>query len=169
MLTFDAVTSLYDRLTWERDPFPHLSRVLELPPLVAQAAFDAVGFDRARPGPGHVWAVEVPAGRLELAGSGLVSPPPRACYWSYRDVPGLIRAAPWPLAIPIRLELLPWSTTRTALGLGVRRLPLLSSDDAYIQVGVQALQLLSNELNAWGLHELHDLEHWLHAQSGHAD
>ena len=40
MFTFDAVISLHHQLARERGPFPYLSRVLELPPLVAQAAFD---------------------------------------------------------------------------------------------------------------------------------
>src|SRR5438309_2249241 len=106
MIAFDAVTSLYERLAWERDPFPYQSRVLDLPPLVAQAAFDALRRQRARHRGSPRWDVAVPAGRLELVGPGRVSPPPRPCYWSYREVPGMIRpTASWPLAVAVRLEL----------------------------------------------------------------
>ena len=166
MFAFDAMTSLYDRLVWERDQFPYVSRVLDLPPLVAQAAFDAVRHQRTRSRRFPVWDVAVPVGRLELVGSGWVSPPPRACYWSYRDVPGMIRAASWPVPVAVRLELAPWSSTQTTLGLGVRRLPMLTGDGPYLDVAWQALDQLTRELTSWGLHDVCELERTLRAQSG---
>ena len=136
--------------------FPYQTRVLELPPLVAQAAFDEVRRARHRTGP--LWEVAVPGGRLELRGSGRVSPPPRPCYWSYREVRGWVLTR-WHSPIPVRLELVPWSATTSALGLSLAGPPLLGlSESVYLEMGGGALAVLARELDAWALEELHELE-----------
>ena len=73
---------------WEPNNLPYLTQVLDLPPLVAQAAFDAARSARACQNRPAVWDIATPAGRLELHGDGRIAAPPRPCYWSYRDVPG---------------------------------------------------------------------------------
>ena len=163
MFTFNAVTSLYERLASEPE-FPHLSRVLDLPPLVAQAALDAVRCDHTRPAQTQRWDVSVSSGCLKLVGQGWVSPPPRVCYWPYREIPGTIHIAAQPVPLPVRLELVPWSRTHTALGLGVRRIPVFAGNTGYLDAAFQALELLTNELTAWGLHEVDEMEQWLRSQ-----
>src|SRR5581483_2238313 len=96
---------------WEPIRLPYLTRVLDLPPLVAQAAFDAVRSARTQRAHPAAWEVGTPSGRLELRGDGWIPPPPRPCYWSYRHVPGRIRSSGWPPPIPVGLELVPWSAT----------------------------------------------------------
>ena len=54
---------------------------------------------------------------------------------------------------------MPWSATRTALGLHVDGAPLLYSDDRlYLEVGHAALKTLARSLERWALHELTTLE-----------
>jgi hypothetical protein len=154
---------VYEQLAGEPAPFPYLPRLTGLPPLVAQAAFDAVRVTRSRRGQPANWDVEVRGGCLHLHGDGRVPPPPRPCFWSYREVPGRIRSTWWHVAVPVRLELVPWSETRTALGLSVRGPYHLASEAVYQQVGRAALDVLAAELDAWSLHELHELERRLAA------
>ncbi|HVW34975.1 MAG TPA: hypothetical protein VHL53_20755 [Acidimicrobiia bacterium] len=143
--------------------FPYLTRVVPLPPLVAQAAFDEVRRARRLPQPGDRWDVNVPAGTLELHGPGRVTPPPRRCFWAHREVRGRIHAPGWPLSIPVRLELVPWSGTESALGLSVvNHRPLLTSDHAYLDVGPGALGVLADDLEGWAFHGLRELAGSLH-------
>lgn len=106
-----------------------------------------------------MWVVRS-RGRLELRGEGRAGAPPPNRYWAYRAIPGAVRSHWWHPTIPVLVELVPWSKTRTALGLGLRRRPVLSGDDAYLGVAA-ALEALGAEIEAWGLHELHELEGWL--------
>jgi hypothetical protein len=146
----------------EPGPFPHLTRLVDLPPLTAQAAFDAV---RPLHGTGPQsprWSVAAGEGRLELVGSGSVPSPPRPCYWSYREVPGKIRSHRWHLAVPVRLLLLPWSATRTALAIELRRQPwVYTAENLYLHAGHEALAVLAAELEGWGLAEARELDAWL--------
>jgi hypothetical protein len=145
---------------WEPTCLPYLTRVLDLPPLVAQAAFDAVRSTRTRQPRSVTWEIATAAGRLELSGDGRIPPPPRPCYWSYRHVPGRVRSAGWQPAIAVGLELVPWSATRTALGLHVDGAPLLYADQhLYVAVGRAALHALAADLETWSLHDLTTLEH----------
>ena len=149
------------RWACEPGPFPHLARVTDLPPLMAQAAFDAVRVARTRPGSLR-WELKVHDVRLELYGAGYVLPPPRPCYWSYRDVPAKIRSNHWPLAIPVRLLLVPWSDTRTTLAIELRRHPhSYAPETLYLHSAQRALDILASELGAWAFQELHELDHWL--------
>ena len=88
--------------------------------------------------------------------------PPRPCYWAWREVPGKIRSNRWHLAIPVRLLLLPWSTTRTALAIELRRQPwLYAAENFYLHAGHGALRGLAPELEEWGLSETRELDAWL--------
>ena len=151
---------------WELNSLPYLTCVLDLPPLVAQAAFDAVRSARTYPSRPDVWEIGTAAGRLVLHGDGRVAPPPRPCYWSYRHVPGRIRSLGWQPAIPVGVELAPWSATRTALGLHVEGLPLLYTHERlYLDVGYAALKTLAADLEGWALHDLKTLERSFHRRS----
>jgi hypothetical protein len=164
MATIGAVRPVDDDRKWlvEPGPFPHLARVVDLPPLTAQAAFDAVRIARSRGPQSARWAVPAGDGRLELLGAGHVPSPPRPCYWSYREVPGKIRSQRWHLAIPVRLLLLPWSATRSAVAIELRRQPwLYSAEHLYLDAGHEALRVLAGELEEWGLSETRQLDAWL--------
>lgn len=140
---------------WEPNRLPYLSRTLDLPPLVAQAAFDATRSARTRPSRPSAWDIVTAAGRLELQGDGLVPPPPRPCYWSYRQVSGRIRSSCWHPPIPCQLELVPWSSARTAVGVRADGIPLLYADERlYVDVGHEVLRTLAADLETWALHEL---------------
>ena len=147
-----------DRLVAERSPFPYLSCTVDLPPTVAQAALDASM--RARRGGGWPPSWDVPAagGHLELRGDGRLPGPARQ--WVYRELYGSIRHR-WHPPISVRLELLPWSKTTTALGLSVPRRPFLTHEGVYLAVGSAALGLLAGEIVAWGHREVDQLEGWL--------
>lgn len=146
----------------EPGPFPHLARLVDLPPLTAQAAFDAVRSAHSRGPQSRRWTVAAGEGRLELLGAGQVPSPPRPCYWAYREVPGKIRSQRWHLAIPVRLLLLPWSATRSAVAIELRRQPwLYAAENFYVHAGHEALQVLAPELEDWALLEARDLDAWL--------
>jgi hypothetical protein len=136
--------------------YPYLFRVLELSPLVAQAAYDAVALDRACRGQSDSWHLDVDGGRLELRHRA-VAVPPRPCYWPYRRERGRIRSARWGIAIPVELELLPHSNYQTEIGLRIRG-HLSTGEGRYLDVGHSALDLLATELDAWAFHELYELE-----------
>ncbi len=164
MVHVEASDWVHDWWAQEREPFPYLVRVTGIPPLVAQAAFDGLRVGRCHPQQPTWWELRVPGGCLQLRGTGRLSPPPRRCYWSYREVPGTIRSGWWPAAVPVRLELVPWSETRTAVGLSVRGRPYhLASGAVYQRIGGAALEVVAAEVEAWPLHELRHLDHHLHA------
>lgn len=164
MLSIEGLLPFAPERWWlaEPGPFPHLTRLLDLPPLTAQAAFDAVrGAHTAGPESAR-WAVDAGEARLELVGAGHVPPPPRPCYWSYREVPGKIRSLRWPITVPVRLLLLPWSATQTALAVELRRQPwLYAPENLYLHAGHEALRMLAPEIEAWALTESRELDAWL--------
>ena len=164
MATVDVLHPLDGDRLWlaEQGPFPHLARLLDIPPLTAQAAFDAVRSTHARSPRSPRWDVAAGEGRLELVGAGEVPSPPRPCYWAYREVPGKIRSQRWHLAIPVRLLLLPWSGIRSALAVEVRRQPwVYPAESLYLHAGHDALDTLAAELEAWAGAETRQLDAWL--------
>ena len=143
-------------------PFPHMARLIDLPPLTAQAAFDAVRAAHSPSLGSRRWAVAAGEARLELLGAGRVSAPPRSCYWSYREVPGRIRSPRWHLTISVRLLLLPWSATRTALAIELRRHPrFYAAEKLYLHAGHETLTGLAAEIEDWALAETSKLDAWL--------
>jgi hypothetical protein len=53
----------------------------------------------------------------------------------------------------------PWSDTRTALGLHVEGIPLIYADEhLYLEVGRTALHTLAADLETWAVHDLAALE-----------
>ena len=164
MATIGAVRPVDDDRKWLVEPgrFPHLARLVDLPPLTAQAAFDAVRAAHTRRPQSARWAVPAGDGRLELTGAGYVASPPRPCYWSYREVTGKIRSQRWHLGIPVRLLLLPWSATRSAVAIELRRQPwLYTAEHLYLDAGHEALRRLAAELEDFGLSEARELDAWL--------
>lgn len=155
-----AVRPVNDDQRWfvEPGPFPHLARLVDLPPLTAQAAFDAVRCVHGQGPQSRRWTLPVRDGRLELTGPGYVPSPPKPCYWSYREVNGKIRSRRWHLGIPVRLLLLPWSASRSAVAIELRRQPwLYTAEHFYLEAGHEALRDLASELEDWVLAETRQL------------
>jgi hypothetical protein len=131
--------------------YPYISRVVDLPPDLAKAAFDAVASECAGES-SRAWEVVVPGGLLELDGPGVV-PLLAGGYAAYRKVGGVLRRG-WSglgASVPVELELLPWSASKTELGLtpmgswGPRRL----SVRRYLEVGGAALDGLRSAVRVW--------------------
>jgi len=121
----------------------YVSRVLDLPPLVAQAAFDAV-----RPSDPHArgtlvrGAIRVTAREGYRRTSGASGMP-------YRSQPAVIvvaRLRRW----AVELELVPWSSRRTELGLCFvkNRLAAPPSPSA-VAAGIEVVELLGTKLEVW--------------------
>ena len=130
--------------------YPYISRVVDLPPDLAKAAFDAVASECAgetnRP-----WEVVVPGGLVELDGPGMV-PLLSSGYGPYRKVRGTLRRG-WSglgATVPVELELLPWSDSRAELGLtAVGTYPRLVSVHRYLKVGGAAVDGLRSAITYW--------------------
>lgn len=119
----------------------YMSRPLDLPPLVAQAAYDAQRFDA-----GVRVRSRAPRGWLAVRGWARTSN--GRGYRPYRAQPALIVASLW--VWPVQLELLPWSSERTELGLrpmrgGVRGAP----PQPVTAVGCEVLTRLAAHLREW--------------------
>jgi len=129
--------------------FPHISRLVDLPPDLAREAFDVTARDLAQGHDGTAWTIAVPSGRLDLGGNGIFSGSPGGS-WPYRQVTGRLRA-PWMRkGLVVQLELLPWSDTHTELGLGLPGAPRLLGrrhDRAYLRVGGEVLEALRSAMN----------------------
>jgi hypothetical protein len=128
--------------------FPHISRLVDLPPALAREAFDVTARDLARGHAGTAWTIAVPSGRLHLRGNGILSG--SRGYWPYRQVTGRLRA-PWMgKGLVVQLELLPWSDTRTELGLGLpaaSRLLGARHGRAYLRVGGDVVEALRSAMD----------------------
>ncbi len=163
MVTADADRRWWtdERAGWSGQRFCHLVRIVALPPLVAQAAFDASRRARHCPGRPGLWKVVAASGRLELTGDGRLRTALPRRYWPYRAVGGMIRAHWWQPPVPVLVELLPWSKTRCALGLSLRRRPLFAGEGLYLDGRAGTLEALGAEIEAWGLQDLGEIEGWL--------
>jgi hypothetical protein len=102
-------------------PSHYVRRVVRLRPKTAQAAFAAVAANGAVPGQTpERCVVVVPSGRLEFE-------PPGAAFdcgtkpWVFWRTRGTLRRRWSPLALPVELELVPWSSARVELGLRLDR------------------------------------------------
>jgi hypothetical protein len=129
--------------------FPHISRLVDLPPDLARESFDMTTRDLARGPAGTPWTIAVPSGRLDLRRNGILSDSPRGS-WPYRQVTGRLRA-PWMRnGLLVQLELLPWSDTHTELGLGLLVAPRLLGGRhgrAYLRVGGDVVEALRSAMN----------------------
>ena len=129
--------------------FPHISRLVDLPPGLAREAFDLAARDLARGPAGAAWTIAVSAGRLDLCGNGILSGS-RQPSWPYRQVTGRLRA-PWMRkGLIVELELLPWSDTHTELGLGLPGSAGLFGgrhERAYLRVGGEVVEALRSAMD----------------------
>ena len=120
----------------------YLSRVLSLPAAVAVAALDRVRHagvldPTVRTEPGEWLSIPVPAGTLRLAREDAPDQPARIL--PVRKVPGRLRTRlPWP-TVAVDLEVSPWSTGRTEVGLRYQSAPRSRGLRLYHTIGGEAL------------------------------
>ena len=121
----------------------YLSRRLGVPPLVAQAAYDA----EVPQGAHTVRASASPRARLEVRGRAAVTDGSR--YEPYRAHDALLVYGA--RASRVRLELMPWSTSDTELGLRLLRSARAGTppSKAYIAAGSALLEDLAALLRQW--------------------
>ncbi|MGH9035950.1 MAG: hypothetical protein ACRD0O_09305 [Acidimicrobiia bacterium] len=113
----------------------YASRLVSVPPGTAEIGFDL----NCRAGT----TVTTAAGRLEL--EVLLVDPPRRGYYPSRRLRGTLRPATWTGAVvPVDLELLPWSSRWSELGLMPlnHRWPHLVSPARYFRAAHQVLDQL---------------------------
>jgi hypothetical protein len=135
---------------WPPRPSLYVTVPMPLPPLTAQAAFDRVrehhtvfpGADR--------WSIDTGSAVLRLIGPGAADP--RTCELSpYRVVAGrLADSGRWRRGWAVDVELTPWSTQRTTLGLRPTGRRLMRSapsvQDRYGATATAALERLATLL-----------------------
>lgn len=123
---------------------PYMWRIADVPPDAAAGAFDQI-LARHRSGE---WSSSIELGWGELR-LGVPSADARAVPWSLRHVTGMLRSRRGSYRIRVELDLLPWSDSRTELGLRpVRRWPpVLLSPDPYYWHGANALERLVEEMH----------------------
>ena len=125
----------------------YMSRTIDVPPLVAQAAYD----DCVQQSTDEFGALADSSVRLELHGP--IRRFPCSGCWPLRSRPGTLTVGR--LRWPVALELLPWSTERTELGLlpGSRALRGFPPH-VVTRGGHELLEQLAASMHAWADHPL---------------
>lgn len=127
----------------------YMSRRIDVPPLVSQAAYDV----HAGRSAGDGWAISVSAARLVLRGP--VLRPSGAGWRALRSQGGTLNVGRY--RWPVELEVLPWSSERTELGLRpcsrtLRAIP----PDLVMRAGHELLDGLAASMRAWADQPLRD-------------
>ena len=92
----------------------YVNQPLNLPPLTAGAAFDAVREAFALPNDPDEWAIETASGQLCVVGTGIANPR-EVCL--LRRAPGRLGRPAWPGSMPVEVELTQWSKRRCEIGI----------------------------------------------------
>ena len=133
---------------------PYVSRVVVVAPDTAVAGVDFAARCLAvepsgRSGPS--WVIEAGSGRLLL---GPVTDRQPAGYLALRTAPGVLRPAGWvSCPVSVELEVLPWSESRSELGLIARArtswsAPTHRAQQAYLRAAHDVLDVLGRALEA---------------------
>lgn len=139
----------------------YVARRLDLPPLTAQAAFDA---HRGANGGDASTVIETPTTQLWLEGAGLVD---RVCRCApLRQVPGRLRRRAALVSVPVEVEVTPWSDMQCEVGMRPcrRTVPLADCrrQRRYLDLAVEAVeglvQMLENRVDDWMLTVLADVD-----------
>ncbi|MCU1374951.1 MAG: hypothetical protein JWO68_2237 [Actinomycetia bacterium] len=136
-------------------PTSYVSRVIALPPGVAQQVFDACRVDRQyRSAVPSRWTVPAgPSIRLELDGPGHTVAPDPTRSWALRACRGVLRSNRLVGPFDVELELNPWSGARSEIGLRLvgRKRP----SARYLAAAGAVVDGLASELELRGLLALH--------------
>lgn len=144
----DAPMSRHIAQTW------YMDRVVDLPPAIAAVCFDDVRADLcADPAnPAGRWSIRADEEVLELAGTGVLSSG-QTGWRVLRRLHGSLRSPGGWVRLPVELELLPWSSRRTEVGLRPRGRLGPGPGSFYVRGGNAVLDRLMDELHpavAWG-------------------
>lgn len=154
-------------MTFDRDrtgvlPTLYVARPLDLPPLTAQAAFDAQGDRLPRKDSLAGWAIETESSELRIFGSGVVARHGPAC--ALRRVDGQLHWGRKRRPIAIELEVVPWSDTRCQIGIRPRGRQVPMTDGLarrrYFALASNAAQGLACALES-------QVEEWMATQLRH--
>ena len=135
----------------------YISSILDLPPLAAQSAVDALRLSfggTSTATQGGLWSVRTTSGHLILRGPVCVAP--SEALTAFRRWQGVLRLRRLGLPVAVEVELGPWSATRCEIGLrpSGRLVPGFESrrQRLYLIAGTEALALLASDLErrAWG-------------------
>jgi hypothetical protein len=131
-------------------PSLYVARPLDLPPLIAQAAFDAQRHRLPRTDPFAGWAIETDSSELRISGSGVVTRYGPAC--ALRRSDGQLRSVRKHRPIAVEVEVAPWSDSRCQIGIRPRGGQLPRTDGRarrrYFALAVDAAQALAHTLEA---------------------
>lgn len=141
----------------ENDGFPtklptYVSRVFPLPLRFAPTVFERWWLDRRQRSWTTLGAIaRVDDGCLELEATTWSRPYPRSAVTPLREVSGRLQGR-GVRPRRVSLELLPWSSTHSAIGVrySARRVPRGRAVDRYHDLAVAVVELLRDELSAWG-------------------
>ena len=127
----------------------YVNQPLNLPPLTAAAAFDAVREAFALPRAPDQWAIETASGQLRVLGTGVAN---RPGLYLLRQVPGRLRRQAGPRSMPVEVELTQWSRRRCEIGIRPNG-RLAPVDDGwrqqrYLTLAVEAAEELALRLEA---------------------
>jgi hypothetical protein len=121
---------------------------LDLPPLTAQAAFDAHRQDAWLDRTGKTWVLETPATELRLVGNGPEEQPGPA--WALRQAPGRLRRRGALVSVAVQVEVAPWSDRTCEIGIrpGCRAVPMTDGrrQRQYFALAVEAAEGLADAL-----------------------
>jgi hypothetical protein len=132
--------------------FPFISRLVALPPDLAAVVFDVAAADR-RIGSADDGTWVLPSGRLQLQCS-VGNLRPQRGYSPLRETRGILRQSGRQFALPVALELLPWTVKLTEPGLRVapRRAPMTGLHDRpYRRLGHEAVDTFAAVMQEWPL------------------
>jgi hypothetical protein len=150
-------------MTYDQDrpgllPTLYVARPLDLPPLTAQAAFDAQRHRLTRTDSLATWAIETDSSELRIFGSGVVARHGPAC--ALRRADGHLRRGRR-RPIDVEVEVLPWSDTRCEIGIRPRGGKVLMTDGLvrrhYFALAVKTAQGLASALQF-------QVEDWMQTQ-----
>jgi hypothetical protein len=146
----------YDLDTPRIIPTLCVGRPLELPPLTAQAAFDAQRHSPARQCGQTIWAIETGSSELRVFGSGVIARHGPAC--ALRRARGQLRGGRRRRPIPVEIEVMPWSDTRCEIAIRPRDRGVPMTDGSrqqrYFAVAVEAAEGLACALERHVEHEI---------------
>ena len=140
----------YHADAWPQPSVPtlYVARPLQLPPLTAQAAFDG-RVERTSPAEaGLPWLVETASTRLRL----LARPhgDQRGATWPLRRAPARLHDTRGRGAIPVEVEVAPWSAARCEIGIRPRGRTVPMTDGRrqrrYFALAVEAAEALAHVL-----------------------
>ena len=138
----------------------YVSRALDLPPLTAQAAFDAHRDATALEHRRGAWVLETPSTVLRLVETDVVSR--RHPLGPLRQARGRLRSREGLVGIAVELELTPWSDTRCEIGIRPEGWMVPLTDGyrlrRYVAMAVQAAEgfssVLADRVEAWMTREV---------------